>query len=174
MNPCRNCENGACDKAVRETAGGVVGNWAYDAFWGGATRFTTVTHKFIDKVTGGRFWRHFPGGAQVVWLTTTGRKSGKARRQPLLAVPEGTDWVIAGSNAGQTKPPAWVYNLRANPNATLEVEGRTQPVTAHEATGQERDDLYERMKGVWRGYQMYERNAGRVIPVFRLAPTSHH
>lgn len=149
-----------------------VGNWAYDVFWGGATRFTTVTHKFIDKVTGGKFWRHFPGGAQVVWLTTTGRKSGKARRQPLLAVPDGTDWVIAGSNAGQTKPPAWVYNLRANPSATLDVEGLTQPVTAHEATGQERDHLYERMKGVWRGYEMYERNAGRVIPVFRLTPSN--
>jgi deazaflavin-dependent oxidoreductase (nitroreductase family) len=147
-----------------------VGSWGYDAFWGSATRLTTSAHKFVDRVTGGRFWRHFPGGAQVVWLTTTGRKSGQPRRTPLLAVRDGDAWVIAGSNAGQSKPPGWVFNVRANPAALLEVDNTTQSVTAIETTGNERERLYGELIKNWRGYQMYERNAGRVIPVFRLVP----
>ena len=148
-----------------------MGSWAYDAFWGSATRLTTVTHKFVDRLTGGKLWRHFPGGAQVIWLTTTGRKSGQPRRTPLLAVRDGEAWVIAGSNAGQSKPPGWVFNVRANPSALLEVDDTTKPVTAIETTGAERERLYGELIKNWRGYQMYERNAGRVIPVFRLVPT---
>ena len=147
-----------------------MGSKSYDAFWGSATRITTSAHKLVDRLTGGRFWRHFPGGAQVVWLTTTGRKSGQPRRTPLLAVRDGDAWVIAGSNAGQSKPPGWVFNVRANPAALLEVEGVKQVVTAIEAEGAERERLYGELIKNWRGYQMYERNAGRVIPVFRLVP----
>jgi hypothetical protein len=43
---------------------------------------------------------------------------------------------------------------------------------ASQFAGPERDHLYERMKGVWCSHEMYERNPGRVIPVFRLTPSN--
>ena len=46
----------------------------YDLFWGTSLRTTTPLHPVVHKVSGGRVWRRFPGGAQVVWITTMGRK----------------------------------------------------------------------------------------------------
>ncbi|MGA0209266.1 MAG: hypothetical protein ACO3LZ_05030, partial [Candidatus Nanopelagicales bacterium] len=81
-----------------------VGSRAYDVVWGTALRATTVAHRFLDKVSGGRLMRRFPGGSQVVWITTMGRRSREWRRTPLLGVPGTTEDFqgrgLAGSHAG--------------------------------------------------------------------------
>ena len=50
-----------------------VGGRAYDLFWGTTLRTTTRLHKLMDRLSGGRLGRHFPGGQPVVWITTLGR-----------------------------------------------------------------------------------------------------
>jgi deazaflavin-dependent oxidoreductase (nitroreductase family) len=151
-----------------------VGNKAYDVVWGTTLRTVTWGHKILDRVTGGRLGRHFPGGQQVVWISTLGRKSGEWRRTPLLAVHEGDDptkpWVVTGSNAGQAAVPGWVFNVRDHDEGTIEIEGVVTPARFQEVTGAERDELYEQMSQMWSSYRMYERNAGRTIPVFRVIP----
>jgi deazaflavin-dependent oxidoreductase (nitroreductase family) len=146
-----------------------MGSRAYDVLWGTALRSTTRLHRVVDKLSGGRLWRRFPGGAQVVWIRTLGRRSGEWRRTPLLAAPFGTDrWVIAGSNAGQEKVPAWVHNLRAHDQGSLEIDGATRPAHFTELAGEERAAAYAELVKIWRAYAMYEENAGRTIPVFRI------
>jgi len=146
-----------------------MGSRSYDLLWGTALRTTTKLHRAVDRLTGGRVWRRFPGGAQVVWITTLGRRSGEWRRTPLLAAPLGShQWAIAGSNAGQEKVPAWVHNLRAHPEGRIEINGVTNPATFTELAGQERTDAYARLVQMWKAYAMYESNAGRLIPVFRI------
>jgi deazaflavin-dependent oxidoreductase (nitroreductase family) len=146
-----------------------MGSRGYDLLWGTALRTTTRLHRIVDRVTGGRVWRRFPGGAQVVWITTLGRRSGEWRRNPLLAAPLGSNqWIIAGSNAGQERIPAWVYNLREHSEGKVEIDGTTAPCTFTEVLGTERSEAYARLVNIWKAYAMYEANAGREIPVFRI------
>ena len=151
-----------------------MGSRGYDLLWGTVLRSTTVLHKGLDRISGGRLGRRFPGGQQVVWITTLGRKSGEWRRTPLLAVHEDGDpakpWLITGSNAGQSATPAWVFNVRANPEGTVEVDGVVTEVRFEEAVDADRDALYRQLTEIWSAYAMYEQNAGRPIPVFRLIP----
>ena len=151
-----------------------MGSRRYDLVWGTALRTTTRLHTVLDRVSGGRLGRHFPGGQQVVWITTLGRKSGQWRRTPLLAVHEDGDpakpWLITGSNAGQEAMPGWVFNVRAHPEGTLEVEGVSTTARFEEATGEDRARLYAQLAEKWSAYATYEENAGREIPVFRVSP----
>lgn len=114
--------------------------------------------------------RRFPGGAQVVWISTLGRKSGQWRRTPLLAVPVDTDgfrgWGIAGSNAGQEKVPGWVFNVREHSQGRIEVDGVIGECTFTEVDGDTARDIYRRLGDSWSSYRMYERNIHRAIPVF--------
>ncbi len=151
-----------------------MGSRGYDLWWGTVLRLTTVGHKVLDRASGGRLGRRFPGGQQVVWITTLGRKSGEWRRSPLLAVREDHDpakpWLVTGSNAGQSTVPGWVFNARAHENGTLEVDGVTTPCRFEEAVGDDRARLYVQLVETWSAYAMYAKNAEREIPVFRIFP----
>ena len=74
-------------------------------------------------------------------LTTTGAKSGRRRTLPVLAVPHNGSLVVIASNYGQDHNPAWYYNLRAQPEATIIFEGEPREVVARELTGDEREQL---------------------------------
>ena len=146
---------------------------AYDVVWGSMLRTTTVLHKALDRASSGRLGRRFPGGGQVVWITTLGRKSGQWRRTPLLAAPHEGSWVIAGSNAGQAEVPAWVFNVRAQAEGFIDVDGVKMAATFIEVMGTERPAMYQKLVALWSSYAMYERNAGREIPVFLVRPDLH-
>ncbi len=54
-------------------------------------------------------------------LATTGAKSGQQRVSPLAYFRIDGKLIIIGSFAGAPVNPAWVHNLRANPQAHVEV-----------------------------------------------------
>jgi deazaflavin-dependent oxidoreductase (nitroreductase family) len=102
-------------------------------------------------------------------LTTTGKRSGEARVQPLAYVPDGDDIVLIGSNWGGAKHPAWSYNLLAHPRASVRVKGKTYGVTARLVTGTEREAKWQMALQIWPAYATYkERCAPREIRVFHL------
>ena len=70
-----------------------------------------------------------------------------------------------------TKIPAWVFNIRANPNVTVEI-GSDPPkaVVAHELPRDERDRIYAVIVQRAPGFGDYEERTDRVIPVFELTP----
>lgn len=140
----------------------------YDALMGFTLRSTTRVHRVLDRVSGGRLGRRFPGGQQVVWITSLGRKSGQWRTNPLLAVRDGEDWVVTGSNAGQAKVPGWVFNVRDKPEGFVRIGDEAWTAQFEEAQGEDRDALYSRLTTIWKAYRTYEANAGRYIPVFRI------
>ncbi len=145
-----------------------MGSKAYDRLWGTALRTTTVLHKAVYALSAGRIGRHFPGGAQVVWITTLGRKSGEWRKTPLLAVPDSGGWGIAGSNAGQEKIPGWVFNVRAHDQGRVEIDGEVSEAVFTEVHGEDAARIYAALGDSWSSYRMYERNIEREIPVFRV------
>ncbi len=149
-----------------------MGSKNYDRIWGFALRSTTTLHRFVYAVSRGKLGRRFPGGAQVVWITTLGRKSGEWRKTPLLAVPDSGGWGIAGSNAGQERIPGWVFNVRAHSSGTIEIDGEVSEAQFVELEGEVAARIYEKLGDAWSSYRMYERNIVRDIPVFRIESTA--
>jgi deazaflavin-dependent oxidoreductase (nitroreductase family) len=134
-------------------------------------RLLTPVDRRIHQLTGGRW--SVTGSKQLpsLLITTTGRKSGLPRTQPLLYVIDGDAYVVIGSNWGQAHHPAWTANLLAHPAARLTVDGREVDVRASLATGAERERLWQLLLTVWPPYATYARRAeNREIRIFRLAP----
>jgi deazaflavin-dependent oxidoreductase (nitroreductase family) len=145
-----------------------MGSKTYDRLWGSALRATTVLHRAVHSLSGGKIGRRFPGGAQVVWITTLGRKSGEWRKTPLLAVADTGGWGIAGSNAGQEKIPGWVFNVRSHDQGRIEIDGEVSEAVFTEVHGEDATRIYKALGDTWSSYRMYQRNIERDIPVFRV------
>jgi F420H(2)-dependent quinone reductase len=112
------------------------------------------------------------GKGPVLLLTTTGRKSGEPRTAPVLYLAEGDRYVVINTNAGNAKTPAWSLNLRADPDAEVEVRGKRTEVRARIAAGEERADLWRRHMEQYSGWDYYESKLDREIGVFVLEPRS--
>jgi deazaflavin-dependent oxidoreductase (nitroreductase family) len=126
--------------------------------------------RWIQRVSGGRFTVIGRHGLPALLLTSTGRRSGEPRTQPLLYAPDGDGYVVIGSNWGQSHHPLWTENLMACPDAVVAVDGVTVPVRATLATGAERDRLWRLLLAQWPAYATYERRAaGRELRIFRLS-----
>lgn len=139
--------------------------------WFGATmRLLVPADRLVGRLTKGRVVAF--GLVPSLVLTTTGRRSGKPRSNPLLYVPDGDAYVVIGSNWGQQHQPAWSLNLLAQPAAEIDVRGRRIQVRAEPISGDERERLFARLVDEWPAYRTYvERAGGREIRVFRLVPT---
>ena len=109
-------------------------------------------------------------GGDLLYLTTTGHKSGKVRTVPLLFVRDGDDLVVAASNGGADWQPGWWLNLQARPEGVVRVAGQEQRVTATEADGPERDVLWARLMDQNDAYDGYQEKVRRRIAVVRLTP----
>ena len=105
-------------------------------------RFTvqwmTGYNNVMYRLSAGRVAGQSPTGAPICLLTTTGRKTGRARTVPLLYLPEGENLFVVASKGGMSTHPAWYLNLVADPNVTVEAHGRTFPAVARLATDEER------------------------------------
>ena len=129
-----------------------------------------ATDRALQKATRGKVTILDIAGLPNVTLTVRGRKTGTPRSTPLLAVPRGDGWLIAGSNFGGPKQPVWVVNLEANPDAKVTVKGRTRDMVGRRLEGAERDAAWAEMLEVWPNYALYEQRTDRLIKVFELTP----
>lgn len=123
----------------------------------------------IYRLSGGRVGGKV-GKAPVLLLTTTGRKSGQQRTAPVVYLADGERFVVINTNAGNAKTPAWSLNLRANPEAEVEIGRKRVPVRARIAEGEERDDLWRRHMQQYEGWDYYESKLDRKPGVFVLEP----
>src|ERR1700738_1580106 len=90
------------------------------------------------RANGGKVGGQF-ANADILLLNTIGAKSGQPRLSPLAYFRIDGKLIIIGSFAGADVNPAWVHNLRANPDAHIEVGTDSFDVTARELPSQERD-----------------------------------
>ncbi|CAL9443542.1 nitroreductase family deazaflavin-dependent oxidoreductase [Streptomyces sp. enrichment culture] len=104
----------------------------------------------------------------LVLITTTGARSGKPRVNPLVYVADGDRVVVAASNSGLDRHPAWYFNVKADPELTVELGEEKYRATASEITGPERDEWYARLTEADPAFATYETGTSRRIPVFRL------
>jgi F420H(2)-dependent quinone reductase len=105
--------------------------------------FGTVHHTFY-RITGGRLGlsRPKPDRWGTMCLTTIGRHTGKERSAMLGYFEDGPNVVALAVNAWADAEPAWWLNLKAHPDARVELPDRLRPVRAHAAEGEERARLW--------------------------------
>ena len=110
----------------------------------------------------------------VVIVTNRGWKTGAIRKTPLMRVVDGKNYILVGSNGGAPNNPLWVYNLRADPNVTIQDETKIYTMRVREVVDSaERDRLWPIALEAFPRYQSYQDNAGkegRVIPIFVAEP----
>jgi deazaflavin-dependent oxidoreductase (nitroreductase family) len=123
----------------------------------------------LYRLSGGRLMGKV-NKAPVLLLTTTGRKSGERRTAPVVYLTAGENLVVIGSNAGHGRAPAWSLNLKANPDAEVEVGRRRHRVRARVAEGEERAELWRKHNEQYSGFDEYEARTNREIAVFVLEP----
>ena len=127
----------------------------------------SAVHTRVYRLSGGRIGGSMRG-VPMLLVSHTGRKSGKRRTTPLLYLQDGEDMAIVGSAGGTAKHPAWVLNLQANPEAEVQVGKRKLKVRAHTADPEEKARLWPKLVALFPGYDQYQRNTAREIPVIVL------
>ncbi len=110
-------------------------------------------------------------GATLVLLHTVGAKSGEPRLSPLAYLDIDGKVLIVGSYAGAPTNPAWVYNLRANPKARIELGAEHFEVVARELPAEERDATYPKIVEKAPVFAEYQAKTTRAIPLFELTRT---
>ena len=119
------------------------------------------------RTNGGKVGGPFEG-ADLLLLHTTGAKSGQPRLSPLAYLTIDGKMIIFGSYAGAPKDPAWVHNLRANPQARIEVGTEAYDVDVRELSPEERDAAYPAIIEVAPVFAEYQAKTTRQIPLFEL------
>jgi deazaflavin-dependent oxidoreductase (nitroreductase family) len=109
-------------------------------------------------------------GLPLLLLHHVGAKSGTSRINPLAYQGDAGRYVVFASKAGAPTNPDWYHNLKAQPDVTIEVGTDEIPVTASEATGEERDRLFRTQAERVPQFAEYEAKTERVIPVIILTP----
>jgi deazaflavin-dependent oxidoreductase (nitroreductase family) len=107
-------------------------------------------------------------GAPVLLLHTVGARSGQPRVNPMMYLADGDRYLVFASKAGADSNPDWYWNLRANPDVTIEVGDETVAVHATELTGEERDQKYGVQSERYPGFAEYQQKTSRKIPVIAL------
>jgi len=123
---------------------------------------------WLYKVSGGRFGARFLAGAPVLLLTTTGRKSGLQRTQPVLYLVDDERLVIVASKAGMAKNPMWYLNLSANPDVKAQIGDAERAYTARTASAEEKAKLWPRLVAMYPDFDSYQSWTERDIPVVIL------
>jgi len=123
----------------------------------------------VYRLTRGRLMNKV-GRAPVLLLSTTGRRSGQPRTAPVLYIADGENVVVVGSNAGNVREPAWSHNLKANPDASIEIRSTRAQVRARVAEGEERARLWQLVNEQYAGFDDYDERTSRDIAVFVLEP----
>lgn len=109
-------------------------------------------------------------GLPVVILTTTGAKSGKLRKTPLMRVEHDGSYAVVASLGGAPKNPVWYHNVIADPHVELQDGPVRQDMVAREVAGDEKAVWWERAVAAFPDYANYQANTDRQIPVFVLTP----
>jgi F420H(2)-dependent quinone reductase len=106
-------------------------------------------------------------------LHTVGAKTGKHRTSALTYARDGDNYLVVASKAGAPEAPGWYHNLKAKPDAEINVGPKRFAVTARPVLPQDPD--YARLwqivnKNNQNRYTEYQKRTSRPIPVVVLTP----
>ena len=105
----------------------------------------------------------------MLLITTTGRKSGLQRVNPLAYLADGKRYIIVASFAGAPVNPPWYYNLETNPEVGVEVGAERFTAKATVLDEPERSEMFDKVAALMPQFNDYQGKTTRVIPVIALA-----
>jgi deazaflavin-dependent oxidoreductase (nitroreductase family) len=151
-------------KMIQRLAASRIGSWIL-------LRVLPPIDRVVFRLSGNRHTLvSLLAGLPTLLLVSKGAKSGLPRTTPLVGIPRGEGYILIGSNFGQTHHPAWVYNLRAHPSASLALNGVKREYVAREVCSEERAACWQEAVSFYAGYEAYRLRAGREIAVFVFEP----
>ena len=106
----------------------------------------------------------------LILLYTTGRKTGKVRRTPIVHLPDGDDLIVIASKGGAPRNPEWFFNLRDAPQVWVRRKSQVFEAEAGILDGEEYDEMWRRVIDWAPGFQEYQDRTERQIPLVRLTP----
>jgi deazaflavin-dependent oxidoreductase (nitroreductase family) len=107
-------------------------------------------------------------GRDLLLLTTTGRKSGRAHTTPMVYTRDGDRLLVYASKAGAPTHPDWYLNLVADPDVVVEVGDDRYDAIAAPLEGDERERAFAEQAGRNPAFAEYQEKTDRVIPVVAL------
>jgi deazaflavin-dependent oxidoreductase (nitroreductase family) len=136
-------------------------------------KLMNATHRVALTLTGNRIGKNLLGMPSLE-LTTIGRKSGQPRSCMLTApLIEGDTIVVVASRGGDDTNPAWLLNLRDNPDVEVALVGEPKrPMRARIATAEERARMWPIITAKHRNYAGYQKKTDREIPLVLLEPAT--
>lgn len=134
--------------------------------------FSTMlrVHQKVYELSDGRVG-HRLLGVPTLMLRTNGARSGVIRTNALVYAMDGNRYLVVASKGGSDKAPGWLYNLRKDPAAEVQIGRKRQRAAAEIVYSDDPD--YAR---VWRivndnnagRYDEYQTQTSRAIPVVAL------
>ena len=109
-------------------------------------------------------------GVPVIILWTTGAKSGKVRKTPLMRIEHDGSYAVVASLGGAPSHPVWYHNIVKDPHVSLQDGPEANDYVAREVTGDEKAEWWARAVESWPAYDDYQTKTDRVIPLFVLEP----
>jgi len=127
----------------------------------------TLIHRILYVSSGGYV------GGRIFWikillLINVGRRTGRTRVTPLLYVEDGDHWIVAASNAGNDRYPAWWFNLQNSPEARIQVGRQMIDVRWRQATHEECERLWPKLARSYPFFPEYLEGTEREIPIVML------
>ena len=110
-------------------------------------------------------------GLPVIIVTNVGKSTGGIRKTPLMRAKDGDNYILVGSKGGAPEHPAWVHNLRANPDVEIRDLAAVTKMRVREVTDAgERARLWAIAAQAYPPYDEYQAKTEREIPVFVAEP----
>ncbi len=119
---------------------------------------------FFIRISRGRIGTQL-GTQNILILSTVGRKSGQTRSIPIAYFFHEGKYLIVESNWGRDNHADWYFNLQSQPQATLEVKGKTVSTNARFAAGEEYTRLWDYVTMKHPPYWGYQKITERKIPI---------
>jgi F420H(2)-dependent quinone reductase len=129
-------------------------------------------HQAVYVRTDGRLGHRLIGVPSLI-LRTTGRRTGKTRVAVLSYGSDEGRYVVVASNGGQDRPPAWLHNVRADPEVSIQVGRRRAAAQARIVESGDADypRLWRLVNEVNHGrYDGYQKRTARPIALVLLTP----
>ncbi len=138
-----------------------------------ATLFLRL-HQAIYVHSDGRLGQRLIGVPSLI-LRTTGRRTGETRAAVLVYGIDQGRYVVVASNGGQDRPPAWLHNVSANSEVSIQVGRRRAAAEARIVESGDADypRLWRLVNEVNHGrYDGYQKRTVRPIALVVLTPAA--
>ena len=138
----------------------------------GLTHAVLDVHERLYKASDGRVG-HKMLGVPTLLLRSTGRRSGQTRTNALVYAVDGDRYLVVASKGGSDQAPAWLHNVRAEPQVEIQIGRERRPATAVEIKHADPD-----FPRLWKivndsnkdRYAGYQKQTKRKIPVVAITP----